>query len=89
MSIVAVVVEQLSTTVSLDPFENGTKLRGSPPPAQGQITLWSGGHPRHRHLHEMFFNQANWCINMYPKQKLAKKKIEDATTCLPQGIAPP
>jgi hypothetical protein len=39
MSIVAVVVEQLSTTVSLDPFENGTKLRGSPPPAQGQITL--------------------------------------------------
>jgi hypothetical protein len=25
---------------------------------------------------------------MYPKQELAKK-IEEATTCLPQGIAPP
>jgi hypothetical protein len=34
ISIAAVVVERLSTTVVSVPFGNGTKLRGSPPPAQ-------------------------------------------------------
>jgi hypothetical protein len=38
MSIATVVVERLSPTVSPVPFENGTKLRGSPPSAQGPIT---------------------------------------------------
>jgi hypothetical protein len=39
MSIVVVVAERLNTTVSPVPFGNGVKLRGSPPPAQGPITL--------------------------------------------------
>jgi hypothetical protein len=54
MTIAAVVVERLSPTVSHVPFGNDTKLRGSSPSAQGPITLWSGGHPRHRHLQEIF-----------------------------------
>jgi hypothetical protein len=39
MTIAAVVVERLSPTVSPVPFGNGMKLRGSPPSAQGPITV--------------------------------------------------
>ena len=39
MTITIVVVERLSPMVSHVPFGNGTKLSGSPPSAQGPITV--------------------------------------------------
>ena len=84
MSIVTVVAERLSSTVSPVPFRNGAELRGSPQPTQAPITIWLGGQPRHRQLHKMFFNQANWCINMFtssylyvPKTRINKKDRRD------------
>jgi hypothetical protein len=75
MSIVAVVVERLSPTVSPVPFGNGTKLRGSPPSAQGPITLWSGGHPRQRHLHEFFSIKQIHGFVRYEMQQLVYLKV--------------
>jgi hypothetical protein len=75
MSIAAIVVERLSPTVSPVPFRNGMKLRGSPPSAQGSITLWSGGHPWHRHLHEIFSIKQIHGFVWYEMQQLVYLKV--------------
>jgi hypothetical protein len=55
MTIATIVVEGLGTMVSPVLFGMGAKLRGNPPLAQGPMTISLGGHPRNKHLHEIFF----------------------------------